>query len=115
MEFMSKDHVRFYQNHTIDTKNTDRMALAYVAGLSPTLREHYNDIFDERRGLIKPEALQASWQTGGTLKLTRLAFNLYTWNTAEGDDPEKYAPKALFSGLDEKKKRGALYALEYFT
>ena len=41
-------------------------------------------IFKER--LIKPEALHEGWQTGGSARLTRLAFNLWNGYVEKGEE-----------------------------
>ena len=41
-------------------------------------RNHVERMFDFKERLIKPGALHEGWQTGGSARLTRLAFNL--WN-----------------------------------
>ena len=55
------------------------------------------------------------WQTGSSSRITRLAFNLFTWRTIEEDDPANYTPKELFSGLDEINRQGVLLAMTYFA
>ena len=37
-------------------------------------------------GFIKPECLHQGWQTSGSVRVVRLAFNLYTDGTPSVDD-----------------------------
>ena len=39
-----------------------------------------------KSGYIKPECLHQGWQTNGSVKVVRLAFNLYTDGTPSVDD-----------------------------
>lgn len=115
--FVTPEQEQFYRDHesTADARGDDSAALVYILGISETCRDHFRDIYDSADNSIKPEALRAPWQTGSSVKLTRLAFNLFTWQTAPGDDPDKYTPKALFSGLDADQSRAAAQALLYFA
>ena len=52
----------------------------------------YTDVcFNFEKDEIKPESLAAGWQTNGTTKLTRFAYNL--WN---GYDDKSCTPYDLF-------------------
>lgn len=67
-----------------------RAAVAYLIALDRVLYEHMRDIFDFDEGVIKLEVLNKGWQTGTSMKTTRLAFNL--WNGCY-DDGETYIDK----------------------
>lgn len=60
-------------------------ALIYLCGLTQETRSHFSSIFDWNDWTINFECLSAGWQTGGTARITRLAFNL--WNGCGSDDP----------------------------
>lgn len=115
--FITPEQETFYKQNeeTAEACGNDSAALVYILGISETCRSHFRDIYDSADKSIKPEALRAAWQTGSSVKLTRLAFNLFTWQTAPGDDPDKYTPKTLFAGLDADQKRAAAQALLYFA
>ena len=114
--FSTPEHKAFYEtNRKITENGQDSAALVYVLGISEACRTHFKDLYDVNKRCIKPAALHKPWQTGTSKKITRLAFNLFTWNTAEGDDAEKYTPKELFSGLDANEKKAAAQALIYFA
>lgn len=67
-----------------------RAAVAYLIALDRVLYEHMRDVFDFEEGLIKREGLHKDWQTGTSVKTTRLAFNL--WNDC-ATDGEVYTDK----------------------
>ena len=52
-------------------------ALCYCLGINNDTREHINRIYDFKTGLVKPECLHDGWQTSGSVKVVRMAFNLY--------------------------------------
>ena len=84
-------------------------------GIDADCRKHFTELFDARGGCIIPDGIAAAWQTGGSLKIARLAFNLFTHGVLEEERAEDYTPKALLSGLDESHRAGALMALTYFA
>ena len=61
-------------------------ALFYTLGLCRETQEHVEDIFDFEERSIKPEALYAGWQTGQSLRLTLIAFNLWNGWTLTGKE-----------------------------
>ena len=68
-------------------------------GITDETRRHIGDIYDfEERG-ITPEKAFGPWQTGTSIKITRLAFNLYNGYCGEDDDvgePDRYTPYEIF-------------------
>lgn len=116
MNFISDAQQQFYVAHkAITDSGGDYAALVYTLGIDDNCRQHFADLYDTKARQIKEDALHAAWQTSGSRKVTRLAFNLFTWTTPETDDPNRYAPKELFSGLDDTHKFGMIYALTYFA
>ena len=82
-KFMTPAHRRAYLTHLNRCKVMDNYhrALIYTLTAVPALRNNE----------IKPESLAAGWQTSGTTKLTRFAYNL--WN---GYDDKSCTPYDLF-------------------
>lgn len=79
MRFIDEKHAKFYFdtiNH-LDSPNVHQKALCYCLGLSHTTRSHINEIYNFDTNEIIPECLLCEWQTSGSLKITRMAFNLY--------------------------------------
>lgn len=66
-------------------------ALIYILTAVPALRNNIDACFNFEKDEIKPESLAAGWQTTGTTKLTRFAYNL--WN---GYDDKSCTPYDLF-------------------
>lgn len=119
MKFTSKAHEDFYNDHAaITARGDDYKALIYTLGIDQACREHFSRLYDPADRviiMIITAWLFEGWQTGASRRITRLAFHLFTWQTAEGDDPAEYTPRNLFSNLDETHRQGALLALAYFA
>lgn len=116
MEFISKEQERFYNDHAdIAERGDDYRALIYTLGINGETRRHFSRLYDPQDRCIITAGLNEGWQTGASKRITRLAINLFTWQTAEGDEPANYTPKELFSGLDAENRQGALYAISYFA
>ena len=49
-------------------------------------RRNVGRIFDFEQDRIKPDGLHEGWQTGGTVRITRLAFNLWNGYTEQGEE-----------------------------
>lgn len=105
MKFIDKEHEEFYKDkiNEIGTGDVYRKALIYTLGICETTREHFNNIFDIKQGLINRDALQQPYQTGTSLKVTRMAFSLWNSNCYDSDeDLEKrivsthYNPSEIF-------------------
>ena len=101
MQFRDDEHKAAYddlmQRMTAEDWDTNRAAFAYLVTMDSVCHAHIHDLYDFEDGCIHSEALVAAWQTGTSMKTTRLAFNLFTDNTAWTDAPERLAPVELFS------------------
>ena len=115
MKFASNAHEQFYEAHTATTDENEKKALIYTLGIDDDCRSHFNRLYDTNTNCIRPEGLREGWQTGASKRITRLAYNLYTWEIAEGDDPAAYTPYEIFFGMDKMHKNGILLALSYFA
>lgn len=80
IKFTSKEHENFYKTMIQQSGNSDscHRAFFYCIGISDTTRRNIGRIFDFEQDRIKPDGLHEGWQTGGTVRITRFAFNL--WN-----------------------------------
>ena len=97
IRFASKEHEDFFFSMLKRNRTTDNCyhAFAYCVGISEMTRDNIHRIFDFDRKCIKPEGLHEGWQTGGSVRLTRLAFNL--WNGyAEKGKERMSTPYELF-------------------
>ena len=103
--FMDEEHKRFFTKNLPKCSDFDvyLMALIYCLGIDRTVREHFEKVYDLKNGEIQTEVLQEGWQTSGSKRAIRLAFNLYTSGIASVDDYEDEEEK-----LDECRS----YAVE---
>lgn len=81
-KFMTPPHRRAYLTHLNRCKVMDsyHRALIYALTAVPALRYNIDACFNFEKDEIKPESLAAGWQTSGTTKLTRFAYNLWNEN-----------------------------------
>ena len=88
MVFTNEEHERFYYEKLEQARYQDcyHKALIYILGISEDTRNHFSQIYDIKSGFIKPECLHQGWQTSGSVRVVRIAFNLYTDGTPSVDD-----------------------------
>lgn len=79
MIFLNEEHENFYKEKLKEVRYQDvyHKALCYCLGINKDTRNHIDRIYDFKTGYVKPECLQEGWQTSGSLKVVRMAFNLY--------------------------------------
>ena len=96
IKFMNKEHKDFFCRNLLKCRELDiyHMALIYCLGIDRTVREHFEKVYDLKNGEIQTEVLQEGWQTSGSKRAIRLAFNLYTNGIAAGLGLEYSHPKA---------------------
>lgn len=78
LRFRSKEHKQFFQEMLERSryKDCNHQSFFYCVGISESARTNIDRLFDFQRDRIKTDGLHDGWQTGGTIRLTRLAFNL---------------------------------------
>lgn len=93
----SAQHEQFFYDAIQKSGNADayHQAIFYVLGCSPDARGNINSLFDFKEDSIHIEGLNAGWQTGGTRRLCRLAFNLWNGYTEPGQE-QLSSPYELF-------------------
>ncbi|PYG88469.1 hypothetical protein LY28_01318 [Ruminiclostridium sufflavum DSM 19573] len=105
LKFKDIIHKDFFESMVKKTncKNDPyRAALFYTLGLTAETRCNINLLYNFKENCIEFDGLNAGWQTGTTIRLCRLAFNLYNGFTDEqGDGKENkegrfYSPYWLF-------------------
>ena len=95
--FASKEHESFFFSMLAKCGNSDsyHRAFFYCVGISDTTRGNVERLFDFQNDRINPDGLHEGWQTGGTMRLTRLAFNL--WNGYVEETEERLStPNEIF-------------------
>lgn len=86
--FISEAHEKFYYEKLKEVRYQDEyhMALCYCLGINSDTRKHIDSIYSFETGCVILECLQASWQTSGSMKVVRMAFNLYCNGTPSVDE-----------------------------
>ena len=79
MVFKDNEHEKFYYEKLEQARYQDcyHKALIYILGISEDTRNHFSLIYDIKSGCIKTECLHQGWKTSGSVRIGRLAFNLY--------------------------------------
>lgn len=90
MIFISEAHEQFYNEKLKEVRYQDvyHKALVYCLGISNDTRNHIDKIYDFKTGCVKTECLKEGWQTSGSVKVVRMAFNLYCNGTPSVSDYE---------------------------
>ena len=86
--FISETHEKFFYEKLGLTRYKDvyHKALVYCLGINSDTRRNVDRIYDFKTGCVKPECLQEDWQTSGSVKVVRMAFNLYCNGTPSVND-----------------------------
>ena len=88
--FKSKEHEKFYMEYLKKCRYQDvyHQALVYCLGIDRDTRNNVDKIYNFKTGCVKTECLQEGWQTSGSAKVVRMAFNLYCNGTPSVDDEQ---------------------------
>ena len=86
--FKSNAHEKFYYEKLKEVQYQDEyhMALFYCLGINDDTRRNIDRIYDFETGYVKPACLYEGWQTSGSKKIVRMAFNLYCNGTPSVDE-----------------------------
>ena len=86
--FISEAHEKFYYEKLKEVRYQDvyHKALCYCLGINDDTRRNANRIYDFKTGCVKTECLHEGWQTSGSVKVVRMAFNLYCNATPSVND-----------------------------
>ena len=92
--FISDAHEKFYYEKLKEVRCVDvyHQALCYCLGINADTRNNINRIYDFKTGCVKTECLHEGWQTSGSMRVVRMAFNLYcngTPSVFDYDDAER--------------------------
>ena len=104
--FISEAHKKFYYEKLKEVTEQDEYhkALVYCLGISNDTRRNIKSIYDIKTGCVKPECLREGWQTGSSVKVVRMAFNLYCGGTpsvCDDDDPYEQTDECRLYTVDE--------------
>ena len=94
IRFRNAAHRDFFLESMMKCKVNDcyHRAFFYVMGIAGETRQNINAMFDFKTDCIKPEGMHAGWQTSGSVRVVRMAFNLYcngTPSVLDYDDAEE--------------------------
>ena len=97
IRFASEEHRDFFLSMMSKSRRNDsyHCSFFYVMGIAPETRSNIRQMFDFKQDCIEPDGMHGGWQTSGTVRVCRLAFNLWNGYT----DPEHsnaYSPEDLF-------------------
>lgn len=88
--FISEAHEKFYYYYEklkeVRHQDVYHKALCYCLGINDDTRRNANRIYDFKTGCVKTECLHEGWKTSGSVKVVRMAFNLYCNATPSVDD-----------------------------
>lgn len=81
--FISDAHEKFYYEKLQEVRYQDvyHKALCYCLGINGDTRKNADRIYNFKTGSVKTKCLHEGWQTSGSLKVVRMAFNLYCNST----------------------------------
>lgn len=90
INFISEAHEKFYYEKIQKVREADvyHKALCYCLGMNEDTRRNVDKIYNFKTGCVKPECLHEGWQTSGSAKVVRMAFNLYCNGTPSVDDEQ---------------------------
>ena len=110
--FADEAHERFFYEKVRELPNSRRdseeIAMIYTLGICDKTRADFSNIVDQRTFQENPLVLFAGWQTSASVKVARLAINLYTGFSQEvkrddsiegyhiGEDSSDYAVEEIF-------------------
>ena len=88
--FINEQHKAFYEKSLRKCRYQDvyHKALCYCLGICEDTRRNVKRIYDFKTGSVKTECLHEGWQTSGSARVVRLAFNLYNNGTPSVYDYE---------------------------
>ena len=104
--FISEAHEKFYYEKLKEVRCEDEYhkALVYCLGICNDTRENANRVYDFKTGYVTPECLREGWQTSGSQRVVRMAFNLYcngTPSVNEYDDAEEQLTECRLYTVEE--------------
>ena len=94
IRFASEEHRDFFLSMMAQSRHNDsyHRSFFYVMGIAPETRANIQQMFNFKEDCIEPEGMHGGWQTSGTVRVCRLAFNLWNGYT----EPEQ--SNAFFPG-----------------
>lgn len=100
IKFMDKYHQKFFNKKMMEAERYGKTdvyykSLIYTLSICESTREHFEEIFDIKTSEINLDCIHTSWQTSTSMKVTRMALNL--WNHSLMYDSEEDLEKEVIS------------------
>lgn len=97
MKFIDNEHKRFYNekcNEILQYRSltSNHKAFIYTIGICNDTRNNFKQIYNMKQNRINIEAFNRPWQTSGSIRICRLAFNLlngFCYNSDEDIENDK--------------------------
>lgn len=98
LRFYDTEHEQFYNNHTKGEKlDSYNKSLIYLLGLTEETRNHFSKLYNEKTRQIELTGTTEGWQTGTSLAITKLAFNLFNgYCGLEDSESQQYTVENIF-------------------
>ena len=97
IRFASEEHRDFFLSMISKSRHNDsyHRSFFYVMGIAPETRANIQQMFNFKEDCIEPDGMHGGWQTSGTVRVCRLAFNLWNGYT-EPKQSNAFSPEDLF-------------------
>ena len=98
IKFYNQEHENFYKEHTESEKlDSYNKSLIYLLGLAEETSNNFNQLYDEKTRQIELTGTTKGWQTGTSLAITKLAFNLFNgYCGLEDKEGRQYTVENIF-------------------
>lgn len=102
-KFIDEEHKLFYEGKLKQIGKYDvyDKSMIYILSICSETRQHFKEIFDVENSEIKVECLNSAWQTSTSLKVCRLAFNLFNGFKYDSDEDIETHTVSKYYNVDE--------------
>lgn len=99
LKFYDNEHEKFYKEHTQEKKlDCYNKSLIYLLGITEETRNHFSKLYNETVKEIILTGTTEGWQTGVSLAVTKLAFNLFNgYCGLEDTEARNYTVESIFA------------------
>lgn len=115
LKFKDVEHEKsfndFIHRARVSSGDIERICLFYLFALMKETRTHIDDLYDFKTGCMKPDGFNHGWQTSGSVRITKLGFNLFNNYRGEDREREDYSPLEIFC-ISEDYREYMLYAVQ---
>jgi hypothetical protein len=104
MKFKNKEHLEFLKKcleYPGTPNDSYYKSLFYTLGLTNETRNNINSLYDFEKRTINFDGLKKGWQTGTSMKVTRLAFNLFNGAVSDSDEDFENNKVSTYYAVDE--------------